>query len=99
MLSNYDLGYKWVKYKEGYSKSHKLLKGQVPDILFIEQCLNLLKPGGRLGIVLPNGHFENASMDYLREYIKNQEEHHRIKSWQEECEEFLKKYGFTKMKG
>lgn len=71
MLSNYDLGYKWDKYKEGYSKSHKLLKGQVPDILFIEQCLNLLKPGGRLGIVLPNGHFENASMDYLREYIKN----------------------------
>lgn len=71
MLSNYDLGYKWEKFKEGYSKSNKLLKGQVPDILFIEQCLNLLKPGGRLGIVLPNGHFENASMDYLREYIKN----------------------------
>lgn len=71
MLSNYDLGHKWDKYKDGYSKSHKVLKGQVPDVLFIEQCLNLLKPGGRLGIVLPNGHFENASMDYLREYIKD----------------------------
>ena len=71
MLSNYDLGYKWDKYKDGYSKSHNILKGQVPDVLFIEQCLNLLKPGGRLGIVLPNGHFENSSMDYLREYIKN----------------------------
>ena len=71
MLSNYDLGHKWDKYKDGYSKSHKVLKGQVPDVLFVEQCLNLLKPGGRLGIVLPNGHFENASMDYLREYIKD----------------------------
>ncbi len=70
MLSNYDLGHKWDKHKNGYSKSHKVLKGQVPDVLFVEQCLNLLKPGGRLGIVLPNGHFENASMGYLREYIK-----------------------------
>ena len=71
MLLNYDLGHKWDKYKDGYSKSHTVLKGQVPDVLFIEQCLNLLKPGGRLGIVLPNGHFENASMDYLRAYIKD----------------------------
>ena len=71
MLSRYELGHKWDKYKDGYSKSHKILKGQVPDVLFIEQCLNLLKPEGRLGIVLPNGHFENASMDYLREYIKD----------------------------
>ena len=71
ILEGYDLGYKWDKYKDDYSKSHKLLKGQVPDVLFIEQCLNLLKPGGRLGIVLPNGHFENASMEYLRKYIKD----------------------------
>jgi len=40
-----------------------------------------------------------SQVNRVREYIKNQEEHHRIKSWQEECEEFLKKYGFTKMKG
>lgn len=71
MLSNYDLGHKWDKYKDSYSKSHTVLKGQMPDVLFIEQCLNFLKPGGRLGIVLPNGHFENASMDYLRTYIKD----------------------------
>ncbi len=71
ILSNYDLGYKWDKHEYDYLKSFKVLKGQVPDVLFIEQCLNLLKPGGRLGIVLPNGHFENASMDYLREYIKD----------------------------
>ena len=70
MLAYYDLGHKWSKYKDGYSKLNKILKGQVPDVLFIEQCLNLLKPGGRMGIVLPNGHFENTSMDYVREYIK-----------------------------
>ncbi|WDN87947.1 type I restriction enzyme M protein [Desulfosarcina sp. BuS5] len=69
-MEYYDLGHKWNKYKDGYSKSNKILKGQVPDVLFIEQCLNLLKPGGRMGIVLPNGFFENPSMDYVREYIK-----------------------------
>ncbi len=70
ILSNYDLGHKWNELDSIYYKSDKLLKGQIPDVLFIEQCLNLLKPSGRLGIVLPNGHFENASMQYLRDYIK-----------------------------
>ena len=71
MLSHFDLGYKWHRYKDNYLKSSKLMNGQVPDILFVEQCLNLLKPGGRLGIVLPNGHFENSSTSYLREFIKS----------------------------
>ena len=31
----------------------------------------------------------------VRDYIKNQEEHHRKKSWQEECDEFIVKYGFN----
>jgi len=70
LLSAYDLGYKWNKCGESHIKSHQLLNGQVPEILFIERCLKLLKPGGRAGIVLPNGHFENASLEYLRRYIK-----------------------------
>jgi hypothetical protein len=32
----------------------------------------------------------------VREYIKNQEEHHRKKSFAEEYDEFINKYGFTK---
>ncbi len=35
----------------------------------------------------------------VREYIKNQEEHHRIKTWKEEYDEFLKDYDFTKIVG
>ena len=31
-----------------------------------------------------------------RDYIRNQEFHHRIKSFQEECEEFIDKYGFER---
>ena len=32
------------------------------ELLFIERCLDLLAPGGRLGIVLPEGVFNNPSL-------------------------------------
>ncbi len=41
------------------------------EILFIERCLALLKPGGRFGIVLPEGIFNNPSLSYVREYCED----------------------------
>jgi type I restriction enzyme M protein len=41
------------------------------EILFIERCLTLLKPGGRLGIVLPEGVFNNPSLQYVREFCED----------------------------
>ena len=41
------------------------------EILFIERCLSLLKPGGKLGIVLPEGIFNNPSLAYVREFCEN----------------------------
>jgi type I restriction enzyme M protein len=40
------------------------------EILFIERCLRLLKPGGRMGIVLPEGVFNNPSLAYVREFCE-----------------------------
>jgi type I restriction enzyme M protein len=40
-----------------------------PAVLFIDRCLQLLKPGGRLMIVLPDGILCNSSDRYVREYI------------------------------
>ncbi|HPB05958.1 MAG TPA: transposase, partial [Prolixibacteraceae bacterium] len=40
-----------------------------------------------------------SQLQKVRDYIANQEEHHRKKTWQEECDEFMVKYGFDKMKG
>jgi type I restriction enzyme M protein len=40
------------------------------EILFIERCLNLLKPGGRMAIVLPEGVFNNPSLAYVREFCE-----------------------------
>jgi type I restriction enzyme M protein len=41
------------------------------EVLFIERCLDLLKPGGRLGIVLPEGIFNNPSLSYVREFTED----------------------------
>lgn len=41
------------------------------EVLFIERCLDLLKPGGRMGIVLPEGIFNNPSLSYVREFTED----------------------------
>jgi len=41
------------------------------EILFIERCLSLLKPGGRMGIVLPEGVFNNPSLAYVRRFCED----------------------------
>ena len=41
------------------------------ELLFIERCLELLKPGGRLGIVLPEGVCNNPSLAYVRQFCED----------------------------
>ncbi len=57
-LSNYELGGKVKKRNR-----------QNTEILFIERCLDLLKPSGRMGIVLPDGILTNSSLQYVRDFI------------------------------
>ncbi len=40
------------------------------EVLFMERCLNLLKPGGRLGIVLPEGVLNNSALQKVRDYVE-----------------------------
>jgi type I restriction enzyme M protein len=70
VLSKFELGYKWIMDNLNFTKTTKLQNSQTAEILFIERSIDLLKEGGRMGIVLPNGHFENPSLEYLRYYIK-----------------------------
>ncbi len=37
----------------------------------------------------------DSAVEKVREYIRNQEEHHRVKSFAEEFKQFAKKYGFV----
>ena len=58
---------------------------------------------------LVNGKFEwqdeffavsvsESMIDKVRNYIRNQEKHHRLQTFQEEYDEFIFKYGFQKYK-
>ncbi len=40
------------------------------EIIFVERCLSLLKPGGRMGIVLPDGNLNNPSLGWLRRWCE-----------------------------
>jgi type I restriction enzyme M protein len=72
LLSQYDLAREWKKdeISDSWIKGDKLRDKQAPQTLFIERCIQLLKPGGKLGIILPETIFGNPSHGYIVEYIK-----------------------------
>ena len=69
-LKQYDLAYKW-KNKKGTSEweKGKLADKEAPQILFIERCYQLLKYGGRMAIVLPEGIYGNNLLGYIRKFL------------------------------
>jgi len=76
VIQKYELGKKYeTKTVQKGNEEHKLSveKGWVEkisrDILFLERNLNMLKSGGRMAIVLPQGRFNNSSDKMLRDFI------------------------------
>ena len=69
VLSNYKLGHVWKNTNNKWEMQNKLAKQQAPQVLFIERCVQLLKYGGKLAIVLPEGIFGNPTDRYIWEYL------------------------------
>ncbi|MFX1375708.1 MAG: N-6 DNA methylase [Promethearchaeota archaeon] len=69
ILINYQLGHLWKNIKGKWEMQNKVIKQQSPQVLFIERCVQLLKDGGKLGIILPEGIFGNPSDRYIWEYL------------------------------
>lgn len=69
ILSSFKLGHKWELDGERWVQTEKVDEKRTPDILFIERCLDLLKPGGRMAIVLPDGILGNDSYEFVRQFI------------------------------
>lgn len=44
---------------------------KLTEVLFIERCLNLLKPGGRMGIVLPEGVLNTTNLQKVRDFVES----------------------------
>lgn len=72
-LKQYELGHKWKFNKQTRQwEKGKLKDNEAPQILFIERCLQLLKDGGRMAIVLPDGILGNESLSYVRNWLLKQ---------------------------
>jgi len=72
ILKSYLLARRWNKtVGNGWEATNQVLPGQSPEILFIEKCLKLLRPGGRMAIVLPDGLLQNVSNAHIRFWIRS----------------------------
>jgi len=70
ILKHYDLAHNWDGDDEGAFRNTGRLQSSVsPEVLFIERCVDWLKPGGRMGIVLPDGILGNPGDEYIRWWI------------------------------
>ncbi len=57
------------EYELAKNDKGKLRNKMERHILFIERTLYLVKPGGRLAIVLPQGVLNNTNMEYIRNWL------------------------------
>lgn len=70
ILEQYELGHIWEKVKEGgWKMTDKLQSSVPPEQLFIERCFQFLKPGGRMGIVLPDSILGSPGLGYIRQWL------------------------------
>lgn len=77
ILEQYELGFIWDYDDAGdrhyIREPRQLHKSQPPEILFLERCVQFLKPGtGRMAIVLPDGILGSPGLEYVREWIFEQ---------------------------
>lgn len=70
ILRQYELARKWVETDGGWVRQNRMQTSQDPQILFIELCVKLLRPGGVLCIVLPEGIFGNSGLGYVWDFIR-----------------------------
>jgi len=76
ILEGFDFGHVWVQAddEDAWHMSNAIASSQDPQILFLELCVRALKPGGRLGIVLPEGVFGNKGAGYIWGWLRTRGE-------------------------
>lgn len=66
--AQFALGRKWEAKGSGYEQTD-LAKDTEPQVLFVERCLQMLRNGGVLAIVLPESFFHAVSYRYILQFI------------------------------
>ena len=72
ILEQFELAHIWENNDGIWSMTDRFQSSVPPEILFIERCIQFLKPNGRMGIVLPDAILGAPGLGYIREWlIKN----------------------------
>ena len=69
ILEQYELARRWERQGDGFVMGNAIKPAVSPEVLFIERCVKWLKPGGRMGIVLPDGILGNPGDEFIRYWI------------------------------
>ena len=69
LLKQYNLGHVWRKDENDSFVKGEVQDKQAPQILFIERCLDLLQPKGKMGIVLLESIFGMPKYRYVVDYL------------------------------
>jgi type I restriction enzyme M protein len=71
LRKDFDLALKWSwnGSERAWVKTGELQNNASPQVLFVERCLSLLAPNGRLGIVLPESLLSSPSHRYVVQYL------------------------------
>lgn len=68
----FSLGYSWKRDREDRWQKTTQLQGRVsPQILFVERLLSLVRPGGRVGVVLPESLISGKSYRHVVQYMRD----------------------------
>jgi type I restriction enzyme M protein len=71
ILKQFELAHIWENKdkKSIWTMTTRLQSSVPPEILFIERCVQLLREGGRIGIVLPDSILGSPGLGYIREWL------------------------------
>ncbi len=74
VIKQYELGYKWKRDRKSqkYEHTNQSYDSRPPQLLFLERCVQFLRPGGRMGIVLPESMISNPSYQFVMQWLAEQ---------------------------
>lgn len=66
------LAHRWVRDRRSrtYQQTNVLSGNPTPQMLFLELCLRLLKPGGRMGIVVPESLISSPGTSHVVQFLR-----------------------------
>lgn len=69
ILRQFDIGHNWDN--DSYTKRSGIRSSAPPEQLFIERSVKLLKPGGKLAMIIPDNLLTNPGLSYIRYWLMN----------------------------